>query len=619
MINAISLLSISSIFLTIYIVCVVIYNAYINFLDAILTLNLYMAFFLTAIYLAIKKELSIKAFILHILIAIFFAIYLFILTIFDLYSIKNCWYFLYILILIIFILLVISIAYSIVSSILLIPLYRRKIKHKHSTTVATVATEVDNLPPKDNNFLIGQNKGHSKLNEKIFNRIPKKLKISRGLLKKILIGMWLLVILTSLFSIPVYPIEIKPKNYQIKIAFWGNYYYNNADVWTKLNNYNTTLYLFSPPKINNVDQKTEFINLMQYRKTKYPNVTMFIVVYPSYGVFSWDGVADEITNYAKLLIQTITENNLTNVIGVVFDIEEPLKDRFMEGIDTTPNLTRHEHSIQIWNEFIQWKNNYAPNIMISFVNYVDSVVDPLDNDFDTTIVKKYNFLDINECEEYAAMVYRCYYSGKKPYGSYPESDIIAKYLDKGHYFIYSNALTFCRSMEKLFGSNDKVNIYLGITNCSCYGGEVNQYYANFKYEGKGFDSLVKDILILKHFRVPKVTIFLLNTAMEKGYAMGGFFESYGLEALDKLYNLVNGENSQNTFKIYYKPKINYYINYGSLDLFFHDCFLELNSYGGCLFIISTIIVFSLIQYIYWYYSKNLKKKSLGKRKDYSLS
>jgi hypothetical protein len=50
-----------------------------------------------------------------------------------------------------------------------------------------------------------------------------------------------------------------------------------------------------------------------------------------------------------------------------------------------------------------------------------------------------------------------------------------------------------------------------------------------------------------------ITIFLLFTAIEGGYSMGGAFDSYGVQFLDQLNNSVNGVNSTRPFTIQKGP------------------------------------------------------------------
>nr|MDO8114111.1 hypothetical protein [Candidatus Sigynarchaeota archaeon] len=93
----------------------------------------------------------------------------------------------------------------------------------------------------------------------------------------------------------------------------------------------------------------------------------------------------------------------------------------------------------------------------------------------------------------------------------------------------------------------KRGVYMGITNCSCYGrdlpqdsGLVTWFLPEENGTATGFGNLVRDVLIAKHFQIPEVTFFLLKSASDDGvYIMGGTFEAYGVDFLDRIDEHVN--------------------------------------------------------------------------------
>ena len=124
--------------------------------------------------------------------------------------------------------------------------------------------------------------------------------------------------------------------------------------------------------------------------------------------------------------------------------------------------------------------------------------------------------------------------GTKPFGS-PSDPVDPFDPWPWSYEIYSTLATM-----KLNLRPEQVGIYLGITNCSCYGRDLPQpepvswYVPGVEPEGivTGFGNLIRDTLICKHFGVEEVTFFLPWTVIEHEYSMGGTFEAYGLDFLD---------------------------------------------------------------------------------------
>jgi len=110
-----------------------------------------------------------------------------------------------------------------------------------------------------------------------------------------------------------------------------------------------------------------------------------------------------------------------------------------------------------------------------------------------------------------------------------------------------------QAIQGTFGNLDRLGIYLGETNCSCYGNDT-QVYENGQYMGTGFDVLVRDSLICKSFGVKTLSYFLLfNSPSGNGWILGGDFGGYGEHFLDRLNAAVNGPNSTVPIKITIGP------------------------------------------------------------------
>ena len=108
--------------------------------------------------------------------------------------------------------------------------------------------------------------------------------------------------------------------------------------------------------------------------------------------------------------------------------------------------------------------------------------------------------------------------------------------------------THADGVKRVHGNTSRLGVYLGITNCTCYGRDV-EVWEYGEYQGMGYDMLVRDTLIAKSFGAPIITLFILDTVFEWDYSMGGVFDSYGDDFLDRFNTSVNGVNSTKPFTI----------------------------------------------------------------------
>ncbi|MFX0102288.1 MAG: hypothetical protein ACFFCS_22175 [Candidatus Hodarchaeota archaeon] len=141
--------------------------------------------------------------------------------------------------------------------------------------------------------------------------------------------------------------------------------------------------------------------------------------------------------------------------------------------------------------------------------------------------------------------------------------------------IYTSAKTLVEGA--LQGDVSKSSMWLGCTGCGPYN-ISNTVYEQGKPidfgESNGFDAFARDILILKHFGIPTISIFHGLENFEARPFVTGFFDQYGFaDALDKLNETVNGVNSTQPFTIYsdmdWNPKQNlvhdYILNFNRLE------------------------------------------------------
>ncbi len=413
----------------------------------------------------------------------------------------------------------------------------------------------------------------------------------------LLVGLLLLGIPLVIMAIPgvlQIPITIEPNDYQAEIAFWGGYGRINSTIGEELNEHNAIVVFCNFENVSDLTKRPNFVNTITGYNTSYPNMTVFLSVPGFPGAFVWDGNTQNTIDYAKTLVSVIHDNNLTNVKGLAFDIEGPYV-HLVQDIDASPNRERHDQAMALWYDFFNWTEFNAPELELSAINYVESAIDLFDGDYDLHYIRRYSFLDLDTgaLDEYAPMSYRCWYMGEKPYGGTTENPLIG-YLDGGPYWIYTQMSLLAEGLDAKFGNHSKMGIYLGITNCTCYS---DAYY--------GYDNLVRDALIAKHFGVKRITIFLLTTVLENGYSMGGVFDSYGMNFLDRFNESINGVDANTPFQIWYKPKFNIFLTFGHVDFFAFDIYASLNSIIGIVYVTLLFVGNALLAYYGW---RKIKRK-----------
>ncbi|MEX2754995.1 MAG: hypothetical protein Q6365_006345 [Candidatus Sigynarchaeota archaeon] len=373
----------------------------------------------------------------------------------------------------------------------------------------------------------------------------------------------------------LYPqtITITPRNYQARLAFWGRttYDYYTDTQKAELNEHNVTIVFYNTPDIRYPAYNTSFINEMKLWRDNYPNVK-FIAAIPGitriantgneltdfrWGGFAWDGAVEGTVKYAKKFIEIAQYENLTNFIGINTDQESPDDElASIYGVNISPNATRHAEAIQMYNDFRAWVNTNAPGMFLTSTMGNEPFVDMQDGDNDLHVIHMWNVLDVTTWDEIAPMIYRGGHKGERPYGGYKSITEGGDVVD-GSIMVYNKLKFLNNSLFMVDGNADRLGIYLGITNCTCYGRDIDQYDSHGNYLGKGYDSLVRDALIAKHFGAKIITIFILDTVIENGYSMGGVFDTWGDSFLDNFNESINGENSTRPFTIYVDPNYNF--------------------------------------------------------------
>ncbi|MHA1680235.1 MAG: hypothetical protein ACTSUE_04460 [Promethearchaeota archaeon] len=390
---------------------------------------------------------------------------------------------------------------------------------------------------------------------------------------------------------------IQGQDYKADIAFWGKYTYNayNASEKAELNEHNITIVFYNTPDIRNPTTRANFVVEMNTWKNNYPNVR-FIAAIPGitrinntgddnkdflWGGFAWDGAVEGTVKYAKEFILLAQAENLTNFIGINTDQESPsevLRDTY--GIDIEPNAERHELAVEMYDEFFNWVKANASNMFMTSTMGNAPFLDLQDGDWDLHYQEMWNVLDVNGWDELAPMIYRCGYRGEKPYGGYTQ--LTAGRDVSGSIEVYNDLKNLNDSLYRVDGNASRLGIYLGITNCTCYGRDIDQYEQDGTYLGKGYDELVKDALIAKHFGSRIITLFILDTVVENGYSMGGVFDTWGIDFLDDFNESINGVNSTREIKLYVNPEIS------SLFDFSRDLLLNLGRPAGLVLLVAIV-------------------------------
>ena len=417
-------------------------------------------------------------------------------------------------------------------------------------------------------------------------------------------------------------IAIIPPKYQVHFAFWAltdPTTYNSAEL-NEMNDHQVTLIGGAPgvgtlaTDLTNASVNV-FVSNMTWWLNKYPNVTFSITVpgIPLGGGY-WDGCASGTTQECKALIQVVQQYHLTNVIGETYDWESSPNATNPE----TPNATLHQQAIQIWNDFFDWKDRNAPNFTCTVLDDVYLYYAKLAGDSQLAVYRQEVSFDVPRFDEYAPSIYRCFYGGPQPYGS--PTSVSAAYGPQDTYDLYESMEENAQSMTGTFGNVSRMGVYLGETNCSCYGNNTS-VYENGIYQGTGWDVLVRDTLICKSFGPKTITFFLLFNAYtgpdNKGWVMGGMFASYGDDFLDRLDAAVNGVNSTNSFTIQKGPiSLDKTGLPGDFYFLFLECVYNLNKFLPE-FATTVIIIVGIRVGTLWSVKRNHRKADKQNKKNFT--
>ncbi|MFX0102771.1 MAG: hypothetical protein ACFFCS_24600 [Candidatus Hodarchaeota archaeon] len=350
-------------------------------------------------------------------------------------------------------------------------------------------------------------------------------------------------------------VTIHPQDYQIEFRFWGRYWAswyqahpNGTQILDQMNKHNATLQdayfrlrdadgeleSFSPT-VYPADVNTTVTNLAWFRDN-YPNIRF---QYYAYGIGYGSNGNYEGSIYSPAMVKRFVDicrnYSLPNVVGVYTDWEGPSGDA-PDGNNFTMNAWHQA----LWADAFAYACTYFPNWTFSCCHPDNVYWDGIDGDDDLQYFLRYNIFS-PMWDDYGPMVYRCC----NPYETNP--------LNYGtSWMIYANAKAMAEGAFK--DDPDKASFWLGCTGCGPYNSSliIQEHGEPIKFgNSTGFDAFARDVLILKHFGIKTVSIFHGMETFESNTILTGFFDQYGYDdALDRLNETVNGENSTREFEIW---------------------------------------------------------------------
>lgn len=367
------------------------------------------------------------------------------------------------------------------------------------------------------------------------------------------------------------PITIRPQDYQVTFNFFASGAINTMYTPTEkaeMNEHKVNLDLA-------MYTSNDSVAVLDDLEDQMPDVTYRLSIAPS----KIENLYDEVNRVTELMLECESNGTLHNWKGLFFDIEGHAY-AWYESYDSLAG------SIAMWNKVFDYIDEKSlergKRIDMESVNAIDFAVDVLfDGDYDMQATEGYNSYIPDRFSVYAPTCYRCW----------PVGDVITNAPKskfdywRTSYFIYSSIYTLQAGVQ----NQNKLGIYLGITNTSCYSRDVPQTDPATWGDGTGFGNLKRDVLIAKHFGIPEVTFFLQFNANDGGN-FGGAFPSYGESFLDELNETCN-TNPPAEFQIYYS-----FLDESILQMLGRDFFCDFSNTSG-LFKIIEIVGLSFILFI----------------------
>jgi hypothetical protein len=347
----------------------------------------------------------------------------------------------------------------------------------------------------------------------------------------------LIVLPFTLFFTPVYQPTITltfEEDFDVKFNFWQGCTFLDENMTGELNEHQVNIEI-GHPIIDGLSFKTSRTNLtaLQKMEQQMPNVTYRFVIGGAVTQKNTLSVLETVKTDGEILISATENKTIKNWRGFTCDIEGRIDLDRTEFRDSQVYL----------NEMFDWLAIRAPWVEMTSVGEINYAMDwNFDGDDDLQMARGLPAYTPERWDLYAPMLYRCWYEGPIPYGT--PQDLDATYPTA--FYTYSELSRFSNSVPK-----NKLGVYLGITNCSCYGRDM---VVDDNGATNGYEALIQDARICKAFGIREITFFLLGSCMERDYSMGGVFDSYGVGFLDTMNESLNGANSDTPIKIKYNAE-----------------------------------------------------------------
>lgn len=319
-------------------------------------------------------------------------------------------------------------------------------------------------------------------------------------------------VLATLGATPV-PVQIVPGSQHIRFNFFApnndTGFYTPA-VCAELEEHKVNLDLAVPVSNGSVP----FLAALE---TAMPSITYRVHIYPP----RISLLAETVQSTTELMRACEVNGTLDQWRGFLFDIEG-------DGFRWSDDFPSIEDSILEWNTMFNYIDAASaargtPIETESVASYTDVIDMAYDGDYDIQALEGYNGAVPDRFTTYAPMIYRCLVDEPlKPWS------VFEPWYTS--YFVYTKLHTLSSMVDA-----PRRGIYLGPTNTSCYSRDLYQPGLVSWGEATGFDNLVRDTLIAKSFGCSEVTYFLLWDAA----GFGGMFNSYGMDALDRMNASVN--------------------------------------------------------------------------------
>lgn len=331
---------------------------------------------------------------------------------------------------------------------------------------------------------------------------------------------------------PISSITIYSKNYTPHFTLWGSEFYEYYSDQTResINNNNVSLIY------------CVYDGVFETIKTwndNYPNVSIYLAVYSNNinGGYTWDGCVWDVIIKSKEYVNRVISENLTNVVGLIYDFESP----YYSGsgnktmITTFSDIGRHQDAIQKWTDFFTWLHENAPNMTTTAVPFVNVMNDLKNHNDIIELMLSTTSVIIDSWTYIAPMVYRA--MPPKNYQPNPSKPFqIDMYSDSSEALHTDTTYEFYMKAKKSFDiitnySNITPSIIIGMSNSSCYQFD-HQITELGQSLGNGFDVFIRDIRILKAIGYKEIQIYT-----DKSDRF--MFDSYGNDTIDRIISLTN--------------------------------------------------------------------------------